>query len=198
MLPGDDTLALVGVPAAPGVVRQDRDLGFLGLQEQRFDPVAGVHQQDPGAGADAADPDDLAGHLDQGELLEQVPPVGLQGAPVLAQHGADLLVDRVGLHIAEELLDRDDRRRVADDPPLPVDHGGELAQRLHAVGGVGLGQRLLQHLEPFGLDLGPELGNGRLDVQVRVPHVQERLPGEPLHRGAVALRPPPGRSCAGP
>ena len=143
VLPGDDALALVGVLAAPAVVRQDRGLGLLGLQEQRFGPVAGVHQQDPGAGADAADPDDLAGHLDQRELLEQVPPVGLQGAPVLAQHAAQLLVDRVGLHVGEELLDRDDQRRVADDPPLPVDHGGELAQRLHAVAGVGLGQHLL-------------------------------------------------------
>ena len=115
MLPGDHALALVAVPATPGIVRQDRDLGFLGLQEQRLVAVPGVHQHDPGAGADAADPDDLAGHLDQGELLEQVPPVGLQAAPVLAQHGADLLVDRVGLHVGEDLLDRDDHRRVADD-----------------------------------------------------------------------------------
>ena len=106
VLPGDDPLALVGVLAAPAVLGQDRRLGLLGLQEQRFDPVGGVHQQDPGAGADAADPDDLAGHLHQGELLEQVPPVGLQGAPVLAQHGADQFVDHVGLHVGEDLFDR--------------------------------------------------------------------------------------------
>ena len=98
VLPGDDALTLVVVLAAPGILRQDRRLGLLGLQEQRLDAVAGVHQHDPGAGADAADPDDLAGHLHHGELLEQVPPVGLQGAPVLAQHGADQFVDRVGLH----------------------------------------------------------------------------------------------------
>ena len=82
VLPGDDALALVGVLAAPAVLRQNRRLGLLGLQEQRLHPVQGVHQQDPGAGADAADPDDLAGHLDQRELLEQAPPVGLPGAPV--------------------------------------------------------------------------------------------------------------------
>src|SRR5579859_2583151 len=61
-------------------------------------------------------------------IQAQVPPVGLQGAPVLAHHGADLLVDRGGLDIGEEVLDRDDRRRVADDPPLTVDLGRELGQ----------------------------------------------------------------------
>jgi hypothetical protein len=60
-------------------------------------------------------------HLDQREVPEQVPPVRLQAAPVLAQHRADLLVDRVGRHIGEDLFDGDDHRRVADDPPPPVD-----------------------------------------------------------------------------
>ena len=36
-------------------------------------------QDDPGAGADAADADDLAGDVDVVEVLEQVPPVGLEG-----------------------------------------------------------------------------------------------------------------------
>jgi hypothetical protein len=124
-----------------------------GLQEQWFDPVAGLQKDDPGAGADAADPDDLAGHLDHREPFQQVPPVRLQAAPVLVQHGLQLLIQRVGLNVAEDLLDRDDHRRVSDDLPPPVDHGGELAQRLHAVAGVRLGQQLLADLEPFRLDL---------------------------------------------
>ncbi len=53
--------------------------------------------------------------------------------------------------------------------------------------GVGLGQQLLGVLEPFRLDLGPEFGDGRLDVQVRVPDVQEGLLRELAHRGAVAF-----------
>ena len=187
VLPGDHPLALVGVLAAPAVLRENRRLGLLGLQEQRLDPVQGVHQQDPGAGADAADPDHLAGHLDQRELSEQVPPVGLQGAPVLAQHGAELLVDRIGRHIGEDVFDGHDHRRVADDPPPPVHHGGELAQRLGAVPGVGLGQQALGSLEPFRLDLGLELADGLLDVQVGIPDVQERLLGEGAHRRAVPL-----------
>ena len=156
--------------------------------------VQGVHQHDPGAGADAADPDDLAGHLDHRELLEQVPPVRLQGAPVLAQDAAQLLVQRAGLHVGKHLFGGDDHRGVADDPPPPVDQGGELIQRLRAVAGVGLGQQRLGGLEPFGLDLGPvgldlgpELAQGGLDVQVCVPDVQEGLLREGSHRRAVAL-----------
>ena len=187
VLPGDDPLALVGVLAAPGILRQNGDLGFLGLQEQRLVSVSAVHQQDPGAGADAADPDDLAGRLDQRELLQQVPPVRLQRAPVLAQHRADLVIDRAGPHIGEELLQGDDHRRVADDPPSALDLGGQLAQHLHAVPGVGLGQQLLGLLEPLLLHLGLELADGLLDIQVRIPHVQERLPGEAAHRRPVRL-----------
>jgi hypothetical protein len=100
-------------------------------------------------------PDHLAGRLDQRELLQQVLAVGLQDALVLAQHLADLLIDRTGLYVGEGLLDRLDQRGVADDPPLPVGLGGELAQRLHAVVGVGLGHQLLGGLDPFRLHLRP-------------------------------------------
>ena len=79
MLPGDHPLPLVVVLAAAAVVGQHRVLGLLGLQEQRFLTVAGLEQQDPGAGADAADTDHLARHVDQLELLHQVPAVGLHG-----------------------------------------------------------------------------------------------------------------------
>ena len=69
----------------PQKAAQHRRLGLLGLQEQRFVlAFAALHQSDPGAGADAADPDHLAGQLDQGEVLEQVLSIGLQGAPVFA------------------------------------------------------------------------------------------------------------------
>ena len=50
---------------------QHRLLGLLGLQEQRVAAVAAEHQHDPGAGADAADADDLAGRVDVVEVLEQ-------------------------------------------------------------------------------------------------------------------------------
>ena len=82
VLPGDHPLPLVVVLAAAAVVGQHRVLGLLGLQEQRFLPVAGLEQQDPRAGADAADTDHLARHVDQVELLHQVPAVGLQSVQI--------------------------------------------------------------------------------------------------------------------
>jgi hypothetical protein len=124
-------------------------------------------------------------------MLEQVPRVGLQGAPVLAQHGVHQLVDRVGLHVGEDLLDRDDQRGLADDPPLPVDHGGQLAHGLDGVAGVRFGQQLLAFLVPFRLHLGPELGDDRLDVQVRVPDVHEGSGPRTRASRCGSLPPPP-------
>ena len=160
VLPGDNALALVGVSAAAGVVGEHRGLGLFGLEEQWFLAVVGLQQQDPGAGADAADPDDLAGDLDQLELLHEVPAVGLQGARVLVEEVGELDVDRLGLQVTEELFDRHDQRRVADDPSLSVDDGGELAQRLHAVSGASLGHRLLGLLRRFLAELRIELVDG--------------------------------------
>src|SRR4051812_1977395 len=110
VLPGGDPLALLVVLAAPAPGRKNRRLGLLGLQEQRFGPVDALHQHDPGAGADAAPPYHLAGHLEQREVSEQVLAVGLQGVPVVAEHRAHQLVQRRGLRIGENLLDRLDQR----------------------------------------------------------------------------------------
>ena len=55
--------------------------------------------------------------------------------------------------------------------------------------GVGLGHHLLGGLEPLLLHLRLEPGDGVIDVQVRVPHRQERLACELPHRRAVPLDP---------
>ena len=81
--------------------------------------------------------------------LEQLAAVGLQGAAVGPDQGAELAVDVVATRARrDELLDRHDQGRVRDDPALAVDLVGELGERLHAVAGpglghVGLGLRLL-------------------------------------------------------
>ena len=130
---------MVGVPALADEAFQHRLLGFLGLQEQRVLAVPPEQQQDPGAGADAADADDLPGHVDELELLQQMPPVGLQGPPVGPDQAAQLRLDLTALPaLRQQVLDRDDQRRVGDDPPLAVDLVGELGERLHAVAGPGL------------------------------------------------------------
>ena len=50
---------LAGHHAVALVVVHARGLSLLGLQEQRLEAVSGTHEQHPGAGPDAADPDDL-------------------------------------------------------------------------------------------------------------------------------------------
>ena len=80
----DDALAVVRVLALAEVRLEHRRLRLLDLEEERVVVVPAEQQDDPAAGADAADADDLAGDVDQPELLEQVAAVALQRAPVRA------------------------------------------------------------------------------------------------------------------
>ncbi len=53
--------------------------------------------------------------------------VGLERTPVAADQAADLALKRVPLCLlGDELIDRDDQRRVADDPGLAVDDVGQI------------------------------------------------------------------------
>ena len=54
---------------------EHRGLRLLDLQEEGVVVVAAEQQHDPGARADAADADDLAGGVDVAEALEQPPAV---------------------------------------------------------------------------------------------------------------------------
>ena len=186
MLPGNHTFALVGVLALPGEARQDRCLGLFGLQEQRLDVVAGVHQQDPGAGPDAADAHDLAGDVDEAELLEQVPAVGLQGPPVLAEQRLQLGIDLAGFLLGEHLFDRDDQRWCADEASSPVHDRGELGKSLEAVLGVGLDEHRLGGLVAVGLHLRLERDKSVLDIEVGVPDGHHGLLRELAHGRPVA------------
>ena len=96
-LAGDDALAAVAVLALADEPLQHRRLRLLDLQEQRVSVVDAEEERDPGAGADAADPDDLAGEVDEAELLEQVAAVGLERPPVGADQLVDLVLERVSL-----------------------------------------------------------------------------------------------------
>ena len=69
-LAGDDPLAGVGVLALPDEPLQDGRLRLLELQEQRIVVVDPEEEGDPCAGADASDPDDLAGQVDEPELFQ--------------------------------------------------------------------------------------------------------------------------------
>ena len=68
----------------------------LTCRNKRVLLVAALQQDDERPRADAADPDDLAGHVDQLEPLEQLAAIVLQGRPVGAELVVDHLLDLVG------------------------------------------------------------------------------------------------------
>ncbi len=89
--------------------------------------------------------------------------------------------------LAEDLFDGHDRRRRAHDAPFTVHNGGELAQCLGAVVSVCLGQHRLRGLDPLGLDVRFEVPDRVLDVEMRVPNIEQRLLGESAHGCPVGL-----------
>ena len=76
------------------VAGQGGRLGLLGLQEQDLVLDAALEQEDPGPGADAAHPDHLVGDVGQAEVVQQVPPVGWEGAAFCSFDSRGVNVDR--------------------------------------------------------------------------------------------------------
>ena len=150
--------------------------------------VAAEQEHDPGARADAADTDDLAGHVDVAEALEQLSAVGRQRTPVGADDVANELVEPVMLGRGDDLLDRDDQRRVAGDPRLAVDDLGELRESLQAVLRLRLGHVAL---EPLDL-LPAALLSGSLEVL----HSNAGVPEIEVAHFGEASSSPPGRSAS--
>src|SRR5262249_26306610 len=122
----DDALAVLVELALAEERLEHRGLRLLELEEQRVALVATEHEYEPGARPDAAHPVDLARGVDVPEPLEQLPAVARQCAAVGAEDHPRRLLDLVALGRGREILDRDDQRRVGDDPRLAVDDRDEL------------------------------------------------------------------------
>ena len=111
--------------------------------------IATLEQDDKCPGADTADTDDLASHVDDLEALEELPSIILQRLPVGAElvvNGAFELVDRQ-TDTRGELTKRDDDRRLTDDAVLAIHHFGKFRQGLQAVASVCLLGPLLGSLD---------------------------------------------------
>ena len=65
---------------------EHRSLRLLELEEQRVAVVASEQKQDPGAGADASDTDDLPRRVNVAVALEELSPIGWQGLRVGVDH----------------------------------------------------------------------------------------------------------------
>jgi hypothetical protein len=146
------------------------------------------HQQDPGARADAADPDHLARCVHVAEALEQAPPIVLKCASVAASRAARELLERLRLLGARELLERHDQHWVVGDPRLTVDDRGQLLERPHAVLRPGLGEVSLHQLPALSAGAVLELANDHLFIEPRVPQLKRLHRRIALHRVAIRAR----------
>ena len=96
-LPLDDTLSVLRVLAAREKRLEHRPLRLFELEEQRIIVVAADEEQDPGAGSDASDADDLPRGVHVSVALEEVAPVSRQGAPVGADHPSHDILEVISL-----------------------------------------------------------------------------------------------------
>ena len=84
-LPFDDPLPVAREPALAEERFEHRRLGLLELEDERVGVVAADQDEDVGAGADAADADDLPRAVDVAVALDEPPPVARQRPPVGAE-----------------------------------------------------------------------------------------------------------------
>ena len=110
-----DAFAVLLVAALRQMVLEDRGSRLLDLEEQRVLVVTTLEQGDERPRADAPDPDDLAGHIDDLELLQQMAAVVLQRRAVGTELFEDRVLKLVGGHPVgwPEVSGRDDDRWLA-------------------------------------------------------------------------------------
>ncbi len=174
---------------AGGHVRLSTErLGLLDLQEQRVAVVPAAQQHDPAAGPDAADPDHLAGHVDELELVEQGPPVARQRAAVVVQQAPDPVSSVLARSASGS---RSAIGTISGGSALirtsPVDDLGELGEGLEAVAGPGLRHGLVHGLAAARAQARPAQRPVTSSMSApRVPDVERAHAGELGHGVAVA------------
>ncbi len=92
-LPLDDALPVLLELALAEKRLEHGRLCLLELEEERIGSVPADHEQDPRAGTDAADTDDLAGGMHVSIALEQLAPVARQRQSIGADHAPDDILE---------------------------------------------------------------------------------------------------------
>ena len=186
-LPLDDPVSLALVRRRTRVRGEHRRLGLLQLEQQRVARVPALHQHDPGAGPDAADPHDLAGQRDEPVALHQHAALRRQAGAVLVQEGLDDLDVALPCLADQHLLGGHQHRRVRDELRLAVHDVQVPLERVQVVAAQRLLEPLLRLLGAGPVGQGPE---PLLQVRRRhacVPDVQVAHLGELEHGLAVRL-----------
>ena len=89
--------------------------------------------------------------------------------------------------IAQQLLDRHDHGRVADDPRLTVDDLGQLPERLQTALRAGLRDIAVSPLQLLRRGYLAPLPENLVGVHARVPEIEVRHPAETGHRLPIGL-----------
>ncbi len=184
-LPLDHPLSLVRELGRRGVWLEHGRLRLLDLEEERVLLVAADEQGDPGAGADAADTDHLVRRVDEAVLVVEVAVLTVQRLAVLLHHVLQPGLRRLQLLAGEDLVERNQHRRVAGEPQLAVDPGGELRERAQAILTDRLRNVAVEGLALLLADLGPERLADLRHINSQVPDVEVAEPGELAHVLAV-------------
>ena len=167
---------------------QHRSLRLLELEEERIVAVATEQQHDVGARADAADTDHLARSVRVAVALQELAPITRQRPAIGADDDAQEVFGLV-CAITQDVFDRSDHGRVADDARLTVDDLRQLRERLQTVLRAGLRQVAVSAFQLFCRGFLPPPGQQLLGIQTRVPELQvahrrvapDRLPVRPPH-----------------
>ena len=177
-LPDHDAPAVVVVLALADEPLEHRGLGLLRLEEQWVLLVSPDEEVDPGARADAADADDLAGGVDVLELLDRMVVIG-ERAPVLLDQRAHQLLRVVARACSGRTSSSIGTISGGSGTirSLPSISSVRFAKTLMLSRVRGLRdvlRRLLPFLlaEPLRSDLGADPAHHLLDVHVVVPRLE--------------------------
>src|SRR5579862_2571165 len=181
----NDTPSVVCELALPEKRLENRGLGLFKLQKEGVVVAFAEKQDDPHACADAAHTNDLTSGVHVTEALEEEPAVMRKRTTIGAKDGADRLSNLVGLGGGDKLLDRDDQRRVADDPRLAVDEFRQPAERAQVVFGAPLCDVTLDLPAVSSSHLATPARCELIDLEARVPDIEGPRPCELEHRHPI-------------
>jgi hypothetical protein len=187
-LADDDPLTRVPVLAGRVEAFQHRGLRLLGLQNQRVVDVAAKEKEDPATGADAAHPDDLAGHVRQSEASEQHATLRCQAARVARDQVGEPVLQPMPLVAGQEVVQPLDHGRLRDELQPPVHEPRESPRGLQVRARGGLRDVPLP-----GPDPPPLIGSLRRGPQLpQSPHECTVMPevGVPASSAAMASAAP--------
>src|ERR1700722_39738 len=177
-LPTHHPLAVAGELARAEVGLEHRSDGPLHLQHERSPAVTADEQQHPGAGADAADADDLARHVHEPVAREQIAAVLIEARHVGVERAAHVVDVAPLAGWIDQLAQRHEERRHAAEPELAIDALGQLLDGAQAGLAACLGEPPRGQDPPPLAEPATEVIDELARVEAVIPDVEVALLGE--------------------